>query len=394
MKFNNNITKFSSKKSFPCFQSFPNQKKMSCIIPSKPYYLRKTITPLDEVCSVTDNFKNVPADFVDLYDDLALRRRDSYYGQFDAPVEHSVLNKVHGKSGFFLKKTIKETGIDFIWHDKKNGLYLFWGSTKLRLIDAMNHIRSRIIKYAVHLSGCAQKDINANATKYYDDIKCTIYTPTPSPIEISSVATGREWWSVKNVSPSPPPIQLRPFSVVNEKWFSRKEERKSNKEKMVKADSSECRLNYPDNNYNAALDELFASPPPLLPSKSAECSVQVRGLKKPVACLSLPTSPTTTSSIASTPPPAPERTSPPPILRTMSCEHGHDDATSAGCGEDDHYHNDVLRRRKLFNEKDNLPAIDETQGDKWMREFCEYEESCLNRCDPNWALNGIVVQYY
>ena len=366
---------------------------MSCIIPSKPYYLRKTITPLDEVCSVTDNFKNVPADFVDLYDDLALRRRVSYYGQFDAPVEHSVLNKVHGKSGFFLKKTIKETGIDFIWHDKKNGLYLFWGSTKLRLIDAMNHIRSRIIKYAVHLSGCAQKDINANATKYYDDIECTIYTPTPSPIEISSVATGREWWSVKNVSPSPPPIQLRPFSVVNEKWFSRKEERKSNKEKMVKTDSSECRLNYPDNNYNAVLDELFSSPPPLLPSKSAECSVQVRGLKKPVACLSLPTSPTT-SSIASTPPPAPERTSPPPILRTMSCEHGHDDATSAGCGEDDHYHNDVLRRRKLFNEKDNLPAIDETQGDKWMREFCEYEESCLNRCDPNWALNGIVVQYY
>jgi hypothetical protein len=305
-----------------------------------------------------------------------------------------------------LKKTIKETGIDFIWHDKENGAYLFWGSTKLRLIDAMNHIRSRIIKYAVHLSGCAQEDENhLNAPAVYDDdIECNIYTPTPSPIEISSSdAIGREWWAVqddvetppappapiqlrKNVSPSPPPIQLRPFSVVNEKWFSRKEERKSNKEKMVQEDSSKCRLNTP------ALDKLFSSPPPLLPSKSAECCLNTRGLKKPVASLSLPSSPT--SSIVSTPPPAPDRTSPPPILRTMSCEHGHDDATSAGCGEDDHYHNNILRRRKLFNEKYKLPDIDETQGDKWMREFCEYEESCFNRCDPNWAFNGIVVQYH
>ena len=106
-------------------------------------------------------------------------------------------------------------------------------------------------------------------------------------------------------------------------------------------------------------------------------------IKKPVATLSLPTSP------EPTPPPAHERTSPPPILRTMSCEHGHDDATSAGCGEDDYYHNNELLRRKLFDEKYNLPALDETQGDKWM-----FEDASSNLCDPNWAFNGVVVKYY
>jgi hypothetical protein len=300
------------------------------IIPSKPYYMRETTTPLDEIRSVSDNLSKVPAYFVNLHDDLALRRRVSLFGQFDAPTHIATLNKVHGKSGFFLKKTIKETGIDFIWHDKENAQYLFWGSTKLRMIDAMNRIRSRIIKYVVHMPN--EADVAQPEMIYNESFKCTISTPSPSPIHLENEEEfnskiGKDWWSIKNVmSPSPSAFQVRPIAAVNKRWFSRKEERQNRRETLPK------KLNYSDNNYDAILEMLIASPPPLLPPKSAECCESIpqgyscvharySGIKKPIATLSLPSSPAALSpepSIASTPPPAPERTSPPPILRSTS----------------------------------------------------------------------------
>jgi hypothetical protein len=326
------------------FQSIVNEKT-DCYIPSKPYYLRETYAPLEEICEVTNNLSYVPAYFVNLHDDLALRRRVSQFGQFFAPSNYAVLNKVNGKYGFFLKKTIKETGIDFIWHDKEREQYLFWSPTKLRLIDAMNRIRSRIIKYVMHLpvakiskkaqapavaqapAPVAQTPVAQEEEEKLDEIEFSIFTPTPSPIQIRSVDVsvtderGKKWWSPEEVaSPSPAPIQLRPISVVNKKWFSRKEERLN---RQISQTRQDLRLNYPDTDYRAAM--LAASPPPLLPPKSAECCEKhpqgycvhaqnwMQGkLKKPVASSSPSSSP------FSTPPPVPEQTSPPPIMRSTS----------------------------------------------------------------------------
>jgi hypothetical protein len=116
-------------------------------VPHKPYYLRETTDALEEICSVTDNLQNVPDQFKMLEFQLQLPYKDNMiYGQFDGPSNIAVIDKVNGVDGFFLKKTIHETVIDFIWFQEENCQYLFWGSSKERVIDAMNRIRSRIIK--------------------------------------------------------------------------------------------------------------------------------------------------------------------------------------------------------------------------------------------------------
>ena len=116
-------------------------------VPHKPYYLRKTTHALEEIRSVTNNLQNVPEQFKRL--DFQLRlpyKANMVYGQFDAPANIAVVKKVNGVDGFFLKKVIHETVIDFIWFQEKNCQYLFWGSSNERVIDAMNRIRSRIIE--------------------------------------------------------------------------------------------------------------------------------------------------------------------------------------------------------------------------------------------------------
>lgn len=119
-------------------------------VPSEWFHIRETNNPLDEICSVTNNLKNLPKEYKDLKYllDGSLRKVSCYYGQMDAPSNLAIIKKVNGKRGFFLKKTIYETVIYFIWWDKVNSAYLFWGSCKMPVIDAMNRIRYRILKYA------------------------------------------------------------------------------------------------------------------------------------------------------------------------------------------------------------------------------------------------------
>jgi hypothetical protein len=115
-------------------------------VPHKPYYLRKTAHALDEIRSVTNNLQHVPDQFKRL--DFQLRlpyKANMIYGQFDAPANIAVVDEVNGLDGFFLKKTIHETVVDFIWFQKEHCQYLFWGSSKERVVDAMNRIRDRII---------------------------------------------------------------------------------------------------------------------------------------------------------------------------------------------------------------------------------------------------------
>ena len=119
-------------------------------VPSEWFHIRETDNPLDEIRSVTNNLKNLPKEYKDLKYllDGNLRNVSCYYGQMDAPSNLAIIKKVNGKRGFFLKKTIHETVIYFIWWDKVNSAYLFWGSCKTPVIDAMNRIRYRILKYA------------------------------------------------------------------------------------------------------------------------------------------------------------------------------------------------------------------------------------------------------
>jgi hypothetical protein len=120
------------------------------ILPFKPYHLRKTTNALDEIRFVTNDLQNLPSYFASLEYELSGRQRFTMYGQFDAPTDKKIIQKINGKNGFFLKKTIREADIDLIWWNEVTNHYLFWGTTKGRIIDAMNRLRSRIAMIVVH----------------------------------------------------------------------------------------------------------------------------------------------------------------------------------------------------------------------------------------------------
>lgn len=140
------------------------------LVPTKPYYLRETTNAMDEISRITENFKYIPTDIELHY------QPNMIYGQFDAPSRISVITSVNGVNGFFLKKTIRETGIAFIWFDVIIGHYLFWGNDKKSVINAMNKIRNRIIKYTVYVKPIA----NVETDK--------MRSPSPEPEQIRPVS--------------------------------------------------------------------------------------------------------------------------------------------------------------------------------------------------------------
>lgn len=159
------------------FQSTIVNDGTNYIVPTKPYYLRAVRDAIDEISFVTQDFQLLPPYFNNLEDQLSGRQRVTMYGQFDAPTDKNIIKKINGKNGFFLKKTIKEADIDLIWWNEVTNHYLFWGTTKGRVIDAMNRIRSRIVKYVVHLNPAK------NIASQHDR------SPSPSPASYNAPAS-------------------------------------------------------------------------------------------------------------------------------------------------------------------------------------------------------------
>lgn len=117
-------------------------------IPTKPYDLQKTRNPIEEIYRATNNFKNISTEaaFM-LINRLTNRLHDEVvYGQFNAP-DRAIAALVNGNGGAFLKKTVFNKGVYFIWYDMSKGIYLFWGPSVYKVCDAMNLIRSRIVMY-------------------------------------------------------------------------------------------------------------------------------------------------------------------------------------------------------------------------------------------------------
>lgn len=55
----------------------------------------------------------------------------------------NIIRQVIGKGGCYFHMTTQNTGIDFIWHDRAQNKFFFWG-TKYPLIRAMKIINSRL----------------------------------------------------------------------------------------------------------------------------------------------------------------------------------------------------------------------------------------------------------
>ena len=128
------------------------QLEVSYKIPTKPYYLSQTICPLEEICGVTHNFTYMPEDFKrNLFFRIGNRQWPTTFGMFNAPSHVLTIKKIIGIDGHFLKLTTRNCDVDMIWHDRRNNMFVFWGPSIYTVVQAMNQIRSRIIKYTVYV---------------------------------------------------------------------------------------------------------------------------------------------------------------------------------------------------------------------------------------------------
>ena len=121
-------------------------------IPAKPYHLVPTINPLEQICRVTNNFTYMSEEFKRvLFFRIGNRPWPTTFGMFNAPSHILALKKIIGIDGHFLKLTTQNCDVDMIWHDRWNNMFVFWGPSVYTVVQAMNQIRSRIIKYTVYV---------------------------------------------------------------------------------------------------------------------------------------------------------------------------------------------------------------------------------------------------
>jgi hypothetical protein len=117
---------------------------------------------LNDLKSRTDDFKSIRAPTMitngesktidrDRYMDVLLYKINNtkgiYYGVLDAPNDIEMNKKIIGKGGCYFYKTTVENRILFIWHNRQNKKYEFWGSSFYGMINSMNAISTRIQKY-------------------------------------------------------------------------------------------------------------------------------------------------------------------------------------------------------------------------------------------------------
>ena len=67
--------------------------------------------------------------------------------EIPAGISRQVIKMVIGESGFYLKKTTFETGVDFIWVDFGTNIFMVWGVNHRCVYNALSAIKWRINKY-------------------------------------------------------------------------------------------------------------------------------------------------------------------------------------------------------------------------------------------------------
>ncbi len=77
--------------------------------------------------------------------DRSNANQPTVFGYLPAPITE-IAKQVIGTDGYFFKMTTVTCGVDFIWHDRENDMFLFWGGNNFRTVKAMNAIRWRINK--------------------------------------------------------------------------------------------------------------------------------------------------------------------------------------------------------------------------------------------------------
>ena len=121
--------------------------------PTRPYWLFQTTRPIEDMCQVTNNLQLIGSKYIPiLLSRVGQRYWPTIYGTYKAPPAPESLKRVIGSDGYFLKITTQNCNIDLIWYHRDSQQFMFWGPSANAVIQAMNHIRSRIVKYTVYIN--------------------------------------------------------------------------------------------------------------------------------------------------------------------------------------------------------------------------------------------------
>ena len=135
-----------------------NLNTIKYIIPRQPYQLYEDYYPLYSISYMTDGLNQLDEKYKGELINKLLQRNGRYscmptiYGEYTVPSSVDTLKMIIGIKGYYLKFTTTTTGVDLIWHNRENNKFYFWGPSYNTVNNAMNRIRSRIVKYTVYMT--------------------------------------------------------------------------------------------------------------------------------------------------------------------------------------------------------------------------------------------------
>jgi len=145
-------------KSLECFEKLaikcPKQQKESIKPCIRRFNLLEGTAPqvYAHLHEVTEGFYQLdPSVVVKLIHRIGNRQGKTTFGHLPAPynrdiIDVDIIKQIIGKDGCYFKMTTSNTDVDFIWHDRGENQFCFWGP-KENVLKAMKIIQERIDKY-------------------------------------------------------------------------------------------------------------------------------------------------------------------------------------------------------------------------------------------------------
>jgi len=137
-------------------QQQPQQQQKDVRPPLRfPLSIVPVTKALADIKHITGNFKDMDYEYVQtlLSNLMAQSSRWMYesVGYIPAPPSTmpkslDIIKQVIGKDGCYFKQTTENCGIDLIYYDQEQEVFMFWGPTRVTVTNAMNIIRSRICR--------------------------------------------------------------------------------------------------------------------------------------------------------------------------------------------------------------------------------------------------------
>lgn len=274
--------------------SSKQQQMFTYQIPTKPYFMADSHRPIEEICDVTDYLSYLSTEFTAymLKSIIDHQRKPtlefqpsvsiSVYGEFKAPPSVAVIQKVNGKGGYFLKETTINTGVYFIWHNAKDNVYMFWGPSKFKVADAMNRIRSRIIKYVVHVP---QEQQQPQEKQQPQEEQQERPLPMSRTLSITTSASLPPWpiqvprSNAHSIASTPPPFEgthrplprnpsIRSTSFGQQQQYQQQQHEQSLEDLLIVRTFTEAPRGGKESEANEVEEDEYADMPPLIPANN------------------------------------------------------------------------------------------------------------------------------